>query len=323
MISNSLILAFWLAISPPETNYQQSLANLDAAAQSIAEVSPAEAIMKLEPALAAMTQHPTELLGDSTVADKLARARLALVWAYLAEGNTDAATKMMDEAIRSASGRELPISGLGPDVRKFRDQRLSVLEAGGTATIEVDCDACEVLVNEVAASNPTSPMVLGGYRVWTIDPKGKLDPMFTEVALETAGETITLVFRAPVDEPARPEPSTPVDEPSTPTQEPPPELAPKVPRWVKILGMTVGAGLAVTGGVLLSLDGKCKNGDTATSDNFATSCPQVWTTKGPSYALIGVGGGLFMGATVWLAVDEVRSSRSRHANAMIAWTIRF
>lgn len=318
-MTNSLILAFWLAISPPEPSYQQSLADLDAAAQSIADASPIKAITELEQALAAMTQYPVELLGDSTAADKLARARVALVWAYLAEGDTDAAAKVMDDAIRSAAGRELPVGGLGPDVRNFSDQRRLLLQETSTARIEVDCDGCAVLVNEVAAANPSGPLLLGDYRVWTIDPHGKLEPMFTQVELVTADQTIKLVFRPPVDEPARPEPSTTLD----PQPKTVPESKPQVPRWAKVLSMTVGAGLVVTGSVLMSLDGKCKNGDLATSVNFGSSCPKVWTNKGPGYALIGVGGGLLMGATVWLAVAEDRVTRSRRASAMLSWTIRF
>ncbi len=98
---------------------------------------------------------------------------------------------------------------------------------------------------------------------------------------------------------------------------------PIIPRWAKILGMSLGAGLAVAGGVLLSLDGKCKNGDTPTSENVTTTCRKVWENTGIGYSLIGIGGGLFVGATVWLAVDEVRLGRTARVNAMIAWTIRF
>jgi hypothetical protein len=308
MAPSSVIFTFWLAGAPPEPTFEQSLVDLHAAARSIVDVTPAEAITAIERSLAAVEHHPKEILRDESAADELARARVALVWAYLAQGDTDAATSMMDEAIRSAAGRALPLSGLGPDIRTLHDQRLRALEQAGTATIEVDCDMCEVLVDDSRSSNPTSPLFLGRHRVWIFDVGDELEPMVSEVTLDTPGQTLKLVFRpAPAPE------SESIAEPA---------LRPKAPRWAKIVGMTLGAGLAVTGGVLLALDGECTNGDTPTAGNVTTTCPDVWATRGSGYALLGVGAGLFMGATVWLAVDEVRAGR-RRAHAMLAWTLRF
>jgi hypothetical protein len=308
MAPSSFVFAFWLALGPPpEPTFEQSLVDLHAAAQSIVDVAPAEAIAAIERSLAVVEGHPEELLGDESAADELARARVALVWAHLAQGDIEAASTMMDEAIRSAGGRALPLYGLGPDIRTLHDQRLRALEQAGTAMIEVDCDECEVLVGDSRSPNPTNPLFLGRHRIWIFDPADELEPMFTEVTLDTPGQTITLVFRpAPMPQTIAPEPV----------------FRPRA-RWAKILGMTLGAGAAVTGGVLLSLDGKCSNGDTPTADNVTTTCQDVWATRETGYALLGVGAGLFMGATVWLTVDEVRAGRARRTHAMIAWTLRF
>ncbi len=227
---NKLIFTAWLALPPTETSYEQSLADLDAAAQSIAEVSPAEAIAEIEQSLAAVAQHPAEILRDSTAADKIARARLSLVWAYIAEGNTEAATRVLDEAIRSSDGRDFPLAGLGPDVRKFSEVRRTQLQAAGTATIEIDCEACQVLVGETVVENPTSPLLLGAHRVWVFDPSGTLQPELFEVVLVTPGETVTLVFRPP----------PPIAEIETETERQPP------PRWPKQRPLGYG-GLATAG----------------------------------------------------------------------------
>jgi hypothetical protein len=312
MTTNSVLFTFWLALAPTEAAFEQSLADLDAAAQSIVEITPEEAIARLEGSLAKVEQYPRDLLRDSSAADKLARARVALVWAYLAKGDATTATTMMDEAIRSAAGRPLPLSGLGPDIRKLHDQRLGELEQAGTAIIEVDCDMCEVLIDDARSATPSTPVLLGHHRVWIFDLEDELEPMFSEVTLETPGQTMTLVFRA-----AKPEPGPIVELPSEPV------FRPKVPRWAKILGMAVGAGLAVSGGVLLSLDGKCENGDAATPNNFMTTCRKVWNNEAIGYTFVGVGAGLFAGATIWLTVDETRANKSRSVNAMVSWTLRF
>ena len=43
---------------------------------------------------------------------------------------------------------------------------------------------------------------------------------------------------------------------------------------------------------------------------------------GATYALIGIGGGVLVGASVWLGIDEARAGQ-RRASAMVGWTMRF
>jgi hypothetical protein len=316
----SPIFAVTLATSPPRVAYEQSQANLESTADSIAELTPAEAVSTLEQALAEAEAHPRELLDDPAALDKIQRARVALVWAYLADEQPEAATALIDRAIRSAGARELPLSGLGPSPSKLHDERRAQLEAQGHATITVDCDACEILIDEARASNPSEPLLLGRHRVWLFDPHERLAPRYEDVELERADEPVELEFRAPSEE--APD-ITFVAERSVEQDRPLHHAQPKVPRWAKILGMGVGAGLTVVGGVLMALDGKCRDGSTPTPDNVgSSSCGKVWTNAAPGYALIGVGAGLFVGASVWLTVDEVRG-RQRETTAMLAWTLRF
>lgn len=324
MLFSSLLLTI-LASPAPATSYEQSQRDLEASTEAIADRTPAESIASLEAALATATQHPHELLADPHAAEMLARARLALAWSQLAQGDNEAAAVTMDLAIRSAGSTPLPLSGLGPAIRKLHDERRTALEAAGQASIAVNCDACDVLINEAKADNPSGPLLLGTYRVWLLDSQQQLEPRFQEVVLDTAEGTVTLDYHpatAPDDHPviddnAGVDPVNATRRRDTATMS-----QPKTPRWVKIVGMTVGAGLLVTGGVLLSLDGKCQDGSVPTADNVAT-CGKVWHHTTGSYALLGVGGGLLVGATVWLTVDEVRAAPPRRVSVLVGWTMRF
>lgn len=300
------MLSMVLFFAPsPSTAHEQAQRDLEVAADSIADQSPSESITQLEAAIDEAMQHPRELLADRSAAENLARARLALAWAELATGDAAAATTTMDLAIRSAGTTALPLDGFGPDIRDLHDERRAVLDAEGHATIAVDCNGCEVLIDEAKSGNPSGALLLGTHRVWLFDPSGELEPRFDEVVLDAADEVRTLEYQS--------RPDDAIDEPARAKR--------RAPRWAKIVGMTVGAGLLVTGGVLLAIDGKCQGGGTPTPDNVDT-CSKVWNHAMPSYALLGVGGGLFVGATVWLAVDEARGG-PRRTSMMVGWTMRF
>jgi hypothetical protein len=305
----SWVLTSILALSPPPSHEQCQL-DLEAAADAIADQSPAESIAQLEAALAEAMLHSRELLADPSAADTFARARLALAWAHLANGDIVAATATIDIAIRSAGPKPLPLAGLGPDIRKLHDERRAELQAAGHGTIVINCNGCTVLIDESKCDNPSDPLLLGSHRVWLFDPSGQLEPRFQEVTLDVAGGTRTLDYRPA---PQREAQAEPVDRPAP--------AARTIPRWVKIVSMGVGAGLLVTGGVLLATDGKCQGGGSPRADNVDT-CDRVWNHAVPSFALLGIGGGLFVGASVWLTVDEVRAG-PRRTSMMIGWTMRF
>lgn len=300
-----------LLLEPP-TTYEQAQLDLEQATVSVADVTPEQAIAALQAAIAESIRHGDELRNDVELPERLARARLTLAWAYLAAGDEAMASTTMDIAICSAGARPLPLSGLGPDIRKLHDVRRKQLEAQGTATIVVDCDGCEVVIDEIGASNPSEPLLLGSHRVWLFDPSGALEPRFQDVDLAQPDTPVELVYRPA----ARRSKSKPERE-REPTKPPT-----RVPRWAKLTAMGVGVGLLVVGGVLLSLDGKCRNGDAATAENL-DACPRVWTNAAPGYGLIAAGGGVLLGASVWLSIDEVRANRARATSAMVGWTMRF
>jgi hypothetical protein len=311
-MSTSIVSVFLILSPAPTTTHEQAQLELQAAATAIAERSPDESIVALEAALAEAVGHSQELLADPRAAEVFARARLALAWAQLAAGDTNGATETMDLAILAAGSTPLPLAGLGPAIRKLHDQRRAALEDGGYATIFVDCNGCEVLIDETRSDNPSEALLLGPHRVWLFDPGGELEPRFHEVMLDTVGATVSLEYR----------PTRKFEPPPEPIDATPAPDRRQVPRWVKLVGMGVGAGLLVTGSVLLAIDGRCQGGGTPTADNL-DSCGKVWNHAVPSYALLGVGGGVLLGASVWLTVDEVRAKGPRRTSMMLGWTMRF
>jgi hypothetical protein len=303
----TLLLGF-LVLGEPASPYAAAQLELEIATTSIADLPPADSIVTLREAIAETIKHPDEIVGDPELPERLAKARVALVWAYLASGDPDSARMTMDLAIRSAGARPLPIAGLGPEVAKLYDERRTLLESQGSATIEVDCEQCEVIIDEAPSSNPSAPLMLGIHRVWLIDPRGRLEPRFEGVSLAQADVAVELSYRV-----------------ASPPPPPPPAPEPKrkaAPRWAKLTTMGVGVGLLLVGGVLVGLHHQCRGGATPTADNVDT-CPEVRNSMGGGAGLLAAGGGLLLGATVWLTIDEVHASKTKRASALLGWTLRF
>lgn len=242
----SLALSSWLGLEPPPlaATYEQACTDLESATHAMADVEPEAAIASLEAAIAAVAEHPSELLRDAATQEAIRRARVSLAWLHLARGDRAAAGAAMDEALRGAGGSPLPLSGLGPDIGKLHDERLAALESAGTATITVDCEACDVLVDEHPAAT-SSEHYLGTHRVWLFDSLGTLEPRFEVVTLDTVDAVATLVYRA------APQVSEPVEPPPPP---PEPGLNPRTAKIVGGVTLGLGVGLVGGGGVLFALD---------------------------------------------------------------------
>ncbi len=243
----SLAFSSWLGLEPPAlapATYEQSCAGLESATHAMADVEPEAAIASLEAAIAAVAEHPSELLRDAATQEAIRRARVSLAWLHLARGDRPAAGAAMDEALRGAGGSPLPLSGLGPDIGKLHDERRAALESAGSASITVDCEACDVLVDEHPAAT-TSEHYLGTHRVWLFDSLGTLEPRYEVVTLDTVDAVATLVYRA------APQVSEPVELP------PPPPEPGLDPRSAKIAGgitTGLGVGLVAGAGVLFARD---------------------------------------------------------------------
>jgi hypothetical protein len=311
------LLPLWLAFAPPEQDYGRAVADLETITANAGQGDPREEVEQLEQAIAEVVRHPEQLPNDKPTLAQLGYARLLLAWLHIKEENHAAAVVAMDDAIRSAAGVELPTGRFGPTLTALYDERRQVLESRGTATIDVDCRVpCEVIIDEHRSPNPSDPLYLGTHRVWVGARDGTIEWRSFSVNLETPGETETLVYQAAAAAPPV------VDEPDEP--EKPPGLPPKpkrmLPRWAEILSLTVGAGLAVTGGVLVSVHHTCKGGG---EFGDPESCPTLWVSKAQGFALLGVGAGALVISGVMLTVDEVRVAKTTGRQAMLTWTFRF
>lgn len=328
------LFTLWLIAAPPDVSYSQATDTLDAALSRINTegVSAADSVRDLESALRAVALHPEAVAGDATVLERMAEARLSVVWLHSNAGDQAAAEAAMDEAIRSARGHSLPAGKFGPSVLRLYEDRKQALAEAGTAVIDVDCGAidCQLLIDERRSALPSDPLFLGGYRVWIGPREGNTDWESSEVELTEAGTTVRLVYQAGLATAPMPEPLTDAIQPQIPiaVDTNVSERKRVLPRWASILGMTVGAGLVVGGGLML-LDGNCTNtaqmtGDVVSPD--AAPCDNVWVRKVPvgvAYGLMGGGAGLFGVFGAMLTVDEVRVGSTKHRQAMLTWGLRF
>jgi hypothetical protein len=282
---------------------------------------PAE-VAELERIIHELEARPLVLLSNKTIAKRLLRARVIVAWAQREPRRAAAA---MDEALRSAAGRELPLSGLGTELVDLAEQRMAMLQSGGTANIEVACAvACELLIDERRSTNPTAPLLLGTYRVWVVSNDGQVEPLRTDVELDAAGEIRRIEFGQALPLPPPPEivlpPQSEEEFPEAPAE---PQWKRKrsgatmLPLWVEIVGVVAGAGLIATGAGLLTMDGKCKGG------GDPTTCPTLFETTAPGAALSALGSATLLSFSSVLGLDRAQIGKHVRSGASIGWTFRF
>ena len=334
----------WLLFGEPE-------AQLDASADYRAAVAELEALNLAvnrspdeHPALARAIERVTEF-ADELAHDEQARelrtlALLNLARARLRADDEEGAGQAIDEAIRAAGDAEVPARSFGPTLADFYAKRLGALEEWGQGAIQVECSvACRVLIDEreVEASASeldfntseleagaseldfnTSELYFGTYRVWIASEDERVEGLAIarhEVIIDIDGEVETITY-APALIP-EPEPE--------PIPEPPPVVAPKrlLPRWAELATLVAGAGLIITGGALLSQDGKCIGGGGLDPMTDAQRCPQLWESTAGGAASLALGAALAVTGGVMLAVDEVRVNGNKGTRAVLTWTLRF
>jgi hypothetical protein len=308
MMPLALALAAMFIAQPPEASEVQPLTKLDAALEQVGSEEASATIAALDAALAEIAKQP-QLAYDEASQAKLLEARVALAWLHLASGEQDEAAAAMDDALRTARGRDLEPGNFGPAILELHDARKAALAEAGSGSIEVECEVpCTVIVNEQVADNPVAGLALGGYRVWISASEGDPNWVFHEVELGAAGGTERLRFERP--ETVAVTIPEPIDVPQTKPKR-------MLPRWAEIVGMTAGLGLAAGGAVFLALNGKCKGGgDPAT-------CPQIYDNTIQAASLLAAGGAVFVTFGALLIVDEVRVGRMKGQQATLVWTMRF
>jgi hypothetical protein len=351
----SLTLALWLAFGPPESS--DSLGVLTHAVESVGE-DDAPSPAAIEQALAEVSKSPERLAASSDLRLLVRKARFTLVWSHLTAGDRVRATAAMDDLIRKTG--PFPIEkgwNFGPDVSNLLDVRIAALDHAGMATIELTCSACQVIVNEREIPSATNnhkatqlPLPLGEYRIfvsfdagdpqmrmfhlnkrgdnqaWKVSPIPPSGPP-TTVAIEEG-----IASSPPAHEPANPRPDAPLAPlPSAPSTTPndhaeaiKPSPEPKqkrlLPLAAEISGLVVGAGLLITGGILLGLDGTCPGGGDI---NNLAECPETYHNKPQGVSLTALGAALLLTGGVLVIVDQVRVGKDSGTQAMLTWTARF
>lgn len=303
----NILLPLWLAFAPVGRDYEGAVSALEEAMDQVGKAETSESIDALTAVVVALQSYPEQLAADLELLDRLGEARLSIAWLHLSRRDKEAAAVAMDEALRSARGRQLPAGRFGQKVLRLYEDRQRVLGDLGSAVIEVDCRVpCQVIINELRSANPSDPLYLGDYRVWIGARDGSVPWVYHDVNLAEQGETRTLIFQPP------PELDTSKTQASKPDA-----MKRLLPRWAELLGTGLGVGLAITGAVLLSFNGKCTDG------GDPTICPRIYHNHPQGFSLLGIGMGVGIASGVLLTVDEVRIGRTHGKQAVLGWSVRF
>jgi hypothetical protein len=320
LLTLTLALLGNLASEPAPTT-----AELAAQIDEVLETPETARAAELERLIGELEQWPLALLSNKALAKQLLRARVVVAWA---QREPERAAAAIDEAIRSAAGRKLPLSGLGSEFESLAKQRTAVLERGGTASIEVACWVpCQVLVNERRSVNPTDPLLLGKYRVWVVSNDGQVEPLRTDVELDVTGETERIEFGRVYPVPPPPgivmaselEQDSPIAPAETPRKRKRSDAS-LLPLWAEIVGIIAGAGLVGTGVGLLAIDGRCKGG------GDPTICPTLIETTAPGAALSALGSATLLTFGSVIGLDRLQLSRlgqPKSVGASVGWSFRF
>lgn len=305
-----------LVLAPSGQEQQQGFAAaLAAVEQANREVNndPETKLANLAAAIEQLSSFGPQIAADPKARETLDLSLLNLARALLVSGDQAGAAEVMDEVLRSAYDRKLPIARFGPSLVEFHDQRRAALEARGTAAIQVQCHvSCRVIIDARPATSHFGPLYLGAHRVWIEALDGSVAPVEHAVELSEAGATEVLHF-GETEPSCKPTPAPPLPPP------PPPKRI--LPRWAEISVAAIGVSAIIAGGVALGLDGKCPGGLDPRAD--AERCPQLYEGTVPGLVAIGVGSALLVAGGVTLSIDEVRVGKQRGRQAMLGWQMQF
>jgi hypothetical protein len=273
-------------------------------------------LASLAEAIEQLSSFGPQLAASSEAREALELSLLNLARALLLTGDESGASEVMDQVIRGAYERKLPIKRFGPTLVAFHNKRRALLDERGTAAIQVRCRAaCRVVIDTQPATTDSGPLYLGSHRVFIESVDGEFPTVDLEVELREAGATEVIHF--PAEESSCPELEPVIIE--RPAPPPPPKRI--LPRWAEISVATIGLGAVVAGAVMLGLDGKCPGGLDPISD--ASRCPQLYEGSIPGAVAIGIGSALLVAGAVTLSVDEVRVGQQRGRQAMLTWQMQF
>ncbi|PRQ06071.1 hypothetical protein [Enhygromyxa salina] len=312
------LLLLSLGLSPP--TYEGACVALSDGLATVQSGEPEDAVRQLSSALEAVTHFPAELAADEDMLAQRDTALLALAFTYAALEDEAHAIETIDEAIRTAGGRELSVQMFGPDIAQLYAQRVDALSTLGTSTIVVDCSDCQVLINETHSSPTSEPLYLGSYRVWILTDDQAISHV---VKLEDAGQEVAVALPAPAPTLEPPPVTSSKGQVHTPKDRQPraKQGRRKLPRWASITGAAAGAAVAIAGGIILSFDGDCPGGQDPMTER--PECPKVYNAKPAGISLIAGGAALLTGFSVVLAVDELRGPQTQARGVTVQYTLQF
>jgi len=163
----------------------------------------------------------------------------------------------------------------------------------------------------------TPPLSLGPYQVWIQAVDGRAPLLRTTVRLDSPNTIAKIEYQIADIPVSGPLPERELRAPATPAVDESAIRLHYIQRWLEISGMVVGAGLVVTGGVLLGLDGQCVPG-TSRPDG----CRRYANVPGGVTAAT-IGSALVVTSTVMLAVHEVKFGKYRAQQVGLNWTLKF
>lgn len=305
--------------APPLDAAEQARASAIADALRDAEAKatedPEQGVDGLQAALAKADADADVVARDPAASDARLYAQLALARSLLATERKKDAVAVIEAALATANGRELPAKLFGPSLVSLHDERSAALAKGPRGTLELRCkaacfaaiDATPIACGEAGAAEHVE-LPAGHYRVVLID---RSDPS------RRTAQTIDLTSAATV--------TIELDNPPAGAITPPrgrgrtrdtgvDDGGRKLPRWAGILGMAIGAATLIAGGVLVGVDGKCPD---FTDPHGAGACQDVLKTSAVGYALVGVGAGMSVGFAIAFGIGESKQKKAKKRSA--AW----
>lgn len=297
-------------------DYEAAIAAVDQANRAVNN-DPEASLAELEAALEHLSGFGPAIAASSAGRETLDLSLLNLARALLLTGDEARAAEVMDQVIRTAHARDLPIQRFGPTLVAFHDARRALLDERGTAAVQVQCrTSCRVVIDAQQVTPDSGPLYLGAHRVWIMASDGSVPEVRHDIELAEAGTTTV------IDYPAE-QPSCDIEPAPVVVVAPPPPPPPRriLPRWAEISVAAIGLGAVVAGGVMLGLDGHCPKGLDPMTD--APSCPQLYEGTVPGLVAIGLGSVFVAAGAVTVSIDEVRINNQRGRQATLAWQMRF
>jgi hypothetical protein len=283
-------------LTPDEEARRDAAIEALVAAEAQATESPETAEGPLQDALRGFSDVAPLVADDPRAQQARAFAQLALARTRLVLGRPRDAAAALDDALREAGHRPLPVDQFGPALAALHAERAAALAALPPASLTVRCTVpCRVLVDEHPVAGELLP---GTHRVW-VEAVEAGQPVLRRALALAPGQAETLDYAV--------EPAAPTPAPTPVVDEPRPARRRILPRWASALGLGAGASVAIAGGALVGVDHRCPD----LSNPREVGCLRILDTDTGGLVLLGVGGAMAITAAVILTIDEVRARRAR------------